>query len=602
MRRYSIRAGGGGRAGERRDGAASLRLSRPSHGDSVTVGLRKPAVSTPLCAELNTSAMNISVIQLFWNSDSDPPTSSASASANTAALDFGVDSPSVGPVGKVCGKMEKIKLFLLICGVLHGTRLTSGASVFLSRRSAWSVLSRQKRYNTGAFEEMMKDNLERECIEESCTIEEAREVFENDEKTMEFWAGYIDGDQCDSSPCQNGGTCEDGMSAYVCWCPIGFNGKNCELEMARQCDVNNGGCMQFCMVDKTYGAVCDCADGYRLALDSRSCGPTAKYSCGRLSSHVATAPFSRTLFSAGTVNQVHSLEHENRTESNQTEPNSTVPTALSSPTTSPATERDWAFFPTLPTLTEKKNDDQRIVGGNEATPGEIPWQVALVTKDKKLVFCGGSLLTEVWVVTAAHCLVEANGTAYFIRLGEHDVRKAEGTESDHDIAEDHIHPNYNPQRSHSHDIALLKLKTPVTFSDYVIPICLGPKQFTENVLKNAPNSLVSGWGRLRFGGKESATLQKLEVPFVDRTECKGSDKISRFMFCAGYSSIQKDSCQGDSGGPHATNYGGTWFLTGIISWGEECAKEGKFGVYTRVSRYMNWITNITGIRAGSSGQ
>ncbi|KAF5880275.1 coagulation factor IX-like, partial [Clarias magur] len=102
-------------------------------------------------------------------------------------------------------------------------------SLFVSRQTAQSVLSRQKRFNKGGLEEVMRDNLERECREEKCSFEEAREVFENMEQTREFWLGYTDGDQCLSSPCQNGGTCKDGLSSYVCWCHIGFNGKNCEL-------------------------------------------------------------------------------------------------------------------------------------------------------------------------------------------------------------------------------------------------------------------------------------------------------------------------------------------------------------------------------------
>lgn len=164
-----------------------------------------------------------------------------------------------------------------------------------------------------------------------------------------------------------------------------------------------------------------------------------------------------------------------------------------------------------------------------------------------------------------------------------------------------MYPNYKYKQSHNHDIALLKLQKSVTFTDYIIPICLGPKTFTENLLKSAPLSVVSGWGRLRYGGEGSDKLQKVEVPFVDRTECKGSDKISRFMFCAGFLTTRKDSCQGDSGGPHTTRRNNTWFLTGIISWGDECAKEGKYGIYTRLSKYMPWITNITGIKKISSG-
>lgn len=101
--------------------------------------------------------------------------------------------------------------------------------MFLSDKSASSVLVRQKRYNTGRLEEFAAGNLERECREEKCNYEEAREVFENDAKTMEFWKQYVDGDQCISNPCLHGGVCKDDVSAYVCWCQQGYRGKNCEL-------------------------------------------------------------------------------------------------------------------------------------------------------------------------------------------------------------------------------------------------------------------------------------------------------------------------------------------------------------------------------------
>ncbi|XP_026864062.2 coagulation factor IXb [Electrophorus electricus] len=496
--------------------------------------------------------------------------------------------------------MEKMYLLILICGVLHETWFTSEAAVFLSREAAGSVLARQKRYNTGAFEELKKDNLERECLEEKCSLEEAREVYEDNEKTREFWVGYTDGNQCLSSPCLNNGKCEDGMSAYVCWCPPGFHGKNCELEMARLCQVDNGGCMQFCMVDKTYGTICDCADGYRLAEDNRSCEPIVNFPCGRLGKEIATALDSFRSINEENVQQTQSVNHPNMTERNHTAPINTTQATLSSAPSQPTKAQPWPFFPTLPTIKNQTNNQHRIVGGSEALPGEIPWQVALIVKISNITFCGGALLSDVWVITAAHCLDEVKIGQFHVRVGEHNVKEPEGRESDHEIAEHHVHSNYNFQRSYNHDIALLKLQTPVKFSYYALPICLGPIHFTEKLLSIVPHSLVSGWGRIRFGGKESDTLQKVEVPFVDRTECKSSAQISRFMFCAGYSTIRKDSCQGDSGGPHATSYRDTWFLTGIISWGDECAKEGKYGIYTRVSKYMTWITNITGIRAGSS--
>lgn len=175
----------------------------------------------------------------------------------------------------------------------------------------------------------------------------------------------------------------------------------------------------------------------------------------------------------------------------------------------------------------------------------------------------------------------------------------EGPERDHEVAEEHLHLSYNKEKSpYNHDIALLKLAKPVELSMKRRPICLGPKDFIEYLMREFSPSLVSGWGRIRFQGLEASKLQKLGVPYVERTECKHSSRehVTPYMFCAGFKSTAKDSCQGDSGGPHATNYKGTWFLTGIVSWGEECARDGKYGVYTRVSQYYRWIRRTTGIQ------
>uniref|UniRef100_A0A3B3UN81 Coagulation factor IX n=1 Tax=Poecilia latipinna TaxID=48699 RepID=A0A3B3UN81_9TELE len=103
-------------------------------------------------------------------------------------------------------------------------------TVFISQQTAHAVLKRQRRYNSGRLEEVLqKANLERECREEQCTMEEAREWFENDEKTMEFWVIYTDDDQCEPKPCQNGGVCRDEVGSYSCYCQEDFRGKNCEI-------------------------------------------------------------------------------------------------------------------------------------------------------------------------------------------------------------------------------------------------------------------------------------------------------------------------------------------------------------------------------------
>ncbi|XP_040907271.1 coagulation factor IXb [Toxotes jaculatrix] len=544
-------------------------------------------------------------------------------------------------------------LLLKVNGLAAEITEENTGAVFVSQEAAHTVLHRQRRHNSGHLEEVLqKDNLERECKEEVCSMEEAREVFENDEKTMEFWIEYIDGDQCKPPPCQNGGVCEDGISTYVCWCKPNFSGKNCEIEVTKQCSVNNGGCSHFCVV-QAERPVCQCAPGYKLGSDKRSCEPTGPFSCGIV--NMSTPSSSRSIInlrssstsrasessfnfrgtllddyyednttqlydyydlpmndsdrytnSAASAIDVRSVKSDSSSSINPAEVamNSSDMSGLTETATEKKQLSSWAF-PMLPTITAERNDDQRIVGGDEAIPGEIPWQVTLMSHSNALgraqPFCGGSLLSELWVITAAHCLVQADipKTGFFVRVGEHDVSQVEGPERDHVVAEQHIHPNYNYKKSpYNHDIALLKLANPVELSNQRRPICLGTKDFTETIMRESSSSLVSGWGRMKFLGIEAMKLQKLEVPYVERTLCKQSsrDHITRFMFCAGFQNKQKDSCQGDSGGPHATNYKGTWFLTGVVSWGEECAKDGKYGIYTRVSRYYTWISQRTGIQ------
>uniref|UniRef100_A0A4W5RCW6 Vitamin K-dependent protein C n=1 Tax=Hucho hucho TaxID=62062 RepID=A0A4W5RCW6_9TELE len=185
-----------------------------------------------------------------------------------------------------------------------------------------------------------------------------------------------------------------------------------------------------------------------------------------------------------------------------------------------------------------------------------------------------------------------------VPLGEHNIYDKEGTEQDHEVSKQYKHPLYDSQQSlYNHDIALLRLHTPITFSSHARPICLGPKVFAEDLVKDQSPATVSGWGRTRFQGATSHLLQKVEVPFTERTSCKDSSsaRITKYMFCAGYAHVAKDSCQGDSGGPHTNRYHDTWFLTGIVSWGEECAKDGKYGVYTRVSHYYRWIRHVMSV-------
>ncbi|XP_077401876.1 coagulation factor IX-like [Vanacampus margaritifer] len=481
----------------------------------------------------------------------------------------------------------------------------------LSRRAASDVLRRHRRYNGNPFEEMRAGNLERECQEETCDFEEAREIFEDETKTMEFWAGYVDGDQCKPPPCQNGGVCKDGVNSYVCWCDTRFTGKNCEIEVSKQCLVNNGGCSHFCTM-KSNGIHCSCALGYKLAADLATCEVTGEFSCG-----AASGPTPR---SSNRTDGIHLhddviqdewLDYEYGDKPQQSGNTSEASRVRRGAGDLPPSQPSWrSFFPTLPTITAEENSDQRIVGGYEAKARDFPWQAALISHKARLTqtiaepFCGGSLISDLWVITAAHCIVQArmDGQTFFVRLGEHDVAEHEGPERDHEVAQELVHKLYKFEKSRfNHDVALLKLAVAVEMSAQRRPVCLGPRAFTESLLREAATSVVSGWGRVRDGGLQSTTLRRLDVPLVDRGVCKDSSehRITSFMFCAGFRDRKEDACQGDSGGPHVTRHHGVWFLTGIISWGEGCAEVGKYGVYTRISRYYGWISNTTGVRTYS---
>lgn len=177
--------------------------------------------------------------------------------------------------------------------------------------------------------------------------------------------------------------------------------------------------------------------------------------------------------------------------------------------------------------------------------------------------------------------------------GETDVLVREGREAVHAVEQVLVHTNYQPETYHN-DIALIKLVQPITFTKYILPACLPDRDFAERVLMQQEEGMVSGFGRLHEGGLQATTLQKLTVPYVDRSICKESTKfnISPRMFCAGYAKEEKDACQGDSGGPHVTRFKNTWFVTGVVSWGEGCARKNKYGIYTQVSKYLKWIETV----------
>ncbi|XP_039214201.1 prothrombin-like isoform X2 [Crotalus tigris] len=254
----------------------------------------------------------------------------------------------------------------------------------------------------------------------------------------------------------------------------------------------------------------------------------------------------------------------------------------------------------------------RIVKGVDAEVGSAPWQVMLFKKKPQELVCGASLISNRWVLTAAHCIFyppwDKNYTTddLLVRLGKHNrIRYEQGKEKILFLDKIIIHPKYNWMENLDRDIALLRLAKPVPFSDYVHPICLPTKQVIQSLLLTGYKGRVTGWGNLfdtwGAGSRQlPSVLQEVNLPIVRREVCKASTniKVTDNMFCAGYSpeeSKRGDACEGDSGGPfvmkHPTEE--RWYQVGIVSWGEGCDRDGKYGFYTHLFRLKKWLQKTT---------
>lgn len=252
---------------------------------------------------------------------------------------------------------------------------------------------------------------------------------------------------------------------------------------------------------------------------------------------------------------------------------------------------------------------RQIVGGETALPLEFPWQISLhridfPNRDRGLI-CGGSIINEQYVDTAAHCVEDGynypSNYSYMVVVGEQNLHVQDPHEEKIAVTKITIHPKWNTQKT-NYDYALLKLARPLDFAGTekaLMPICL-PRQGQDFV---GQMCTASGWGLTKDasqGGTVSESLQKVDLRIQPQALCRldyvaTNEVVRETMVCAGPLLGGKGSCNGDSGGPlQCARSDGRYVLVGSTSWGTICAAPSQPTVYARISTQVDWIKSIVG--------
>ncbi|XP_035249163.1 protein Z, vitamin K-dependent plasma glycoprotein b isoform X1 [Anguilla anguilla] len=418
--------------------------------------------------------------------------------------------------------------FSVICTVL----LTSADKrVFRSQLEANTVLQRPRRSNTFLLEEILQGNLERECYEESCTFEEAREYFEDIPKTEAFWAVYRDGDQCNPNPCLNGANCTDKIGGYRCECKEFYDGVNCERDVSQCHSEGPWSCDHFCR--PTFNSYhCTCAGGYKLHSDRRTCLPEAQNPCGR-------AP--------------------------------------------------------VPELREPKWTDLRSSPASQLCPhGRCPWQVSLLDAAGRREICSGVVLGQRSILTAAVCasmsdrilvaLGEQPAGQQELAWPDEQPRPPRGPGQVSPVSQVFVHKRYR-QGEPGDDLAFLHVHRPIRLGAGVFQACVPEKDFSENVLMESGQG---GWVADReAGGRRGSPNHLSYLPLEDcRTSLNLSFPLTNKMFCmAGWGG---GGCGLLPGTPVVSVRKNTVFLTGLIT-SPQTHNCSQGHVFTKLSRYLPWI-------------
>ncbi|XP_043928663.1 hepatocyte growth factor activator [Protopterus annectens] len=442
----------------------------------------------------------------------------------------------------------------------------------------------------------------RNCEKEKCFDESRYKYFDIGETWGRIWQMNVEQCTCNEkgiacsrikftgcleNVCSNNGTCRQIYSTKekVCSCRGNYAGHHCNINLTHNCfDYDNNGTEYRGIVNKTVSGT-DCihwnseilheefhihslADAEKLGLGEHNfCrNPDADHQpwcytmkenhlawdycaipyCGRLTGRMVPSPKHPSLANCGKRHQ-------------------------------------------------KRKNKSRILGGISSLPGSHPWLAAIyIGKD----FCAGSLIRPCWVLSAAHCFANSPLKSMIkVVLGQYLFNDTSSDTQSFEVEKYIFHDRFSAFNPTEYDIVLIRLKKKnekcVVASQFIRTVCLPSSDMT---FPEGQMCEIAGWGHQTEGEREySDVLLETKVPLISFSKCSSPEvygtEISLNMMCAGYFDSSADACQGDSGGPLICVKNNTAYIYGIISWGDGCGRKNKPGVYTQVTKYIDWISS-----------